>query len=189
MKFRLKNWNGFSMLAVNLQPSSTDGRPRKQTVSSTSAWSTSTDSTHRFHPGRSFHPSLHLAPAPSRSCSQEEVRPGGVLQCSSGTPPPPLGQCSPCPRATAGVVPGIWDAAAHSAAFPERWKVVSQSSGWRETSNTPTGLAEIFIHLHFQICSTFSLYKYMGSSWTLGLAEPSMPLFIWWTSCFSGLFI
>lgn len=129
-------------------------------------------------------PQLHRAPAVRRRSDL-----GVSSSAPRATPPPRLGQCSPCPRATAGVVPGIWDAAAHSAAFPERWKVVSQSSGWRETSNTPTGLAEIFIHLHFQICSTFSLYKYMGSSWTLGLAEPSMPLFIWWTSCFSGLFI
>lgn len=105
-------------------------------------------------------PALACCLAPSRSSSQGEVVPGGALQWSLGKAR--LGQRGP--RALAEVVSRIWTAAAHQAAFPTCWKVVSQSSGLRETSNTPTGLAEIFIHLHFQICSTFSLYKYMGSS-------------------------
>lgn len=105
-------------------------------------------------------------PAPTRGCSP-------VLPSKSSSR-------QRSPEATAD---------AHRAAFPACWKAVSQSSGLRGTSNAPAGLVEIFIHLHFQMCSTFSLHEYKGSSWTLGLAEPSMPFFIWWTSCFSGLFV
>lgn len=98
-----------------------------------------------------------------------KVRLRGVLRCSSATPirttPGPRLQEPDC-RCPQGSIP------------PTCWKVVSQSSGLRETSNTSSGLAEIFIHLHFQICSTFSLYKYRGSSWTLGLTEPTCPFYL-----------
>lgn len=64
------------------------------------------------------------------------------------------------------------------AAAPACWEGVTQSSGCRETSNAPTGLAEIFVHLHFpalRIGSTLSLYKYRGSRGALGRAEPRAP--------------
>lgn len=94
---------------------------------------------------------LATLPSCSQSQGQTEGRPTVLLS----NPPSGQPQGHGCRNRSA---------AAHKAAFPTCWKVVSQSSGLRETSNTSSGLAEIFIHLHFQICSTFSLYKYRGSS-------------------------
>lgn len=169
MKFRLKNWDGFSMLAVKLQPSSMDARPRKQTVSSTSAWSTSMESTHCFHRGWSLHPRFHLLLGHTSIVLAESRSDWGASYGAPQQPPSGQPQGHGCRNRSA---------AAHKAAFPTCWKVVSQSSGLRETSNTSSGLAEIFIHLHFQICSTFSLYKYRGSSWTLCLTEPTCPFYL-----------
>lgn len=108
------------------------------------------------------------------SCHGCQAKESLTSACSSSMEPPqPSRAGQPQPRGHSWSCPGTISARAARGAssrlaeqLPQGstpWEGVSQSSGFRETSNTPAGLAGIFIHLHVQICSTFSLYKYMGA--------------------------
>lgn len=142
-------------MAGKLQPPSMGARPRKQMLSPTSACSTSVEPPQPSQPGAAS-PSPALAPgtAGGQSWGYPGHRPSGQ-GCPGHSP---YGQC--CPGLSEVPAPG-WQSSSPQGSIP--WEGVSQTSGFRETSNTPAGLAGIFIHLHVQIRSTSSLYKYMGA--------------------------
>lgn len=81
LKFRLQNWGGFSTLAVQSQPPSTDARPRKQTAPHLPA------APPQSQPPHSHRGAHLLLSCTSSSRTQNQVRPGAVLQRFPANPP------------------------------------------------------------------------------------------------------
>lgn len=123
------------------------------------------------------------APAPSCCYSRDEVRPG-VSSCVPRAKPP-WANAAPAPESQLMVSPGSTATRQHS---PHAGKWWVRAVAWGRLQILQQVWQKYLYTCIFKYALLFSLYKYIGSSRTLGLADPSMPLFIWWTSCFSGLF-
>lgn len=135
---------------------------------------------HLHRDTRPLPPRAKLPPQPSPAptsivCSGgwDELTAGASSSAARAKPPWDMAVPGPRAAASAGSAPPLPTRSSATC-----WEGVTQSSGCRETSNAPTGLAEIFVHLHFpalRIGSTLSLYKYRGSRGALGRAEPRAP--------------